>query len=100
MPTWITVLAMNTPTAESRIGRMRSVQGTMRDLFGGLVGDTLPTPTWYGTPVQLLLERRGDRVLLRSPEVGFFGGALPAGTVLVAGQVAGTITTLGRKSPL
>ena len=46
--------------------------------------------------LELQLERLGDRTRLRSPEVGFFAGALPAGTVLVPGQSAGTIETLGR----
>jgi len=51
-------------------------------------------------PLELLVERTGDRVRLRSPEVGFLAGTLPAGSVLVAGQQAGTIETLGRARAL
>ena len=50
--------------------------------------------------LELLVERSGDRVRLRSPEVGHFAGALPAGSVLVPGQRAGTIETLGRARAL
>lgn len=50
--------------------------------------------------LDLLVERSGDRTRLRSPEVGLFGGALPAGCVLVPGQLAGTIVTLGRARSL
>lgn len=50
--------------------------------------------------LELLVERSGDRVRLRAPEVGLFAGALPAGSVLTPGQIAGTIETLGRARPL
>jgi len=46
--------------------------------------------------LELLVERGGDRVRLRSPEVGLFAGALPEGSVLAPGQSAGTVETLGR----
>ena len=51
-------------------------------------------------PLELLVERGGERTRLRSPEVGTFAGALPPGTVLVPGQRAGTISTLGRPRAL
>jgi acetyl-CoA carboxylase biotin carboxyl carrier protein len=50
--------------------------------------------------LELRAERAGDRTRLRSPEVGFLSGALPAGSVLVAGQRVGTITVLGVARPL
>lgn len=52
--------------------------------------------TWYGIPVHFLVDRSADRVLLRAPEVGLFAGALPPGSIVVPGQAAGTIETLGR----
>ncbi|MFN0006730.1 MAG: acetyl-CoA carboxylase biotin carboxyl carrier protein [Planctomycetota bacterium] len=50
--------------------------------------------------LELLVERTGDRTRLRSPEVGFLAGTLPAGSVLTPGQQAGTIETLGRARAL
>lgn len=46
-------------------------------------------------PLNLIVEDRSGRSILRSPEVGFFSDALPAGSVLVPGQRAGTLTALG-----
>src|ERR1700741_2641670 len=51
-------------------------------------------------PLELFVERGGDRLRLRSPEVGLFAGALPAGSVLVPGQIAGTLESLGRARTL
>lgn len=50
--------------------------------------------------LELFVERSDDRTRLRSPEVGLFAGALPAGSLLAPGQVAGTIETLGRERQL
>jgi len=50
--------------------------------------------------LELQVERLGDRIRLRSPEVGLLAGALPAGSVLAPGQLAGTIETLGRARQL
>lgn len=44
----------------------------------------------------LIVERAGERIVLRAPEVGLVSGQLARGVALVAGQVAGTLTTLGR----
>lgn len=51
-------------------------------------------------PLELLLERAGERLLLRSPEVGLFTRALPPGTPLVAGAPAGLLYSLGRRFEL
>lgn len=45
---------------------------------------------------ELLPSRDGDRVLLRSPDVGWFTDAQPTGVVLSAGQRAGELLALGR----
>jgi biotin carboxyl carrier protein len=50
--------------------------------------------------LELLVERDGSRLRLRSPEVGLFTRALPAGGVLVAGMPAGLIESLGRRFEL
>ena len=50
--------------------------------------------------IQLLSSRDGDRVLLRSPDVGWFTDAQPAGLVLSAGQRAGELLSLGRACEL
>lgn len=50
--------------------------------------------------LELQVERLGDRIRLRSPEVGILAGALPAGSILAPGQLAGTIETLGRARQL
>jgi acetyl-CoA carboxylase biotin carboxyl carrier protein len=50
--------------------------------------------------LELLAERRVDRVLLSSPEVGYFTRALPAGTPVVAGSAAGLLHALGRRIEL
>jgi acetyl-CoA carboxylase biotin carboxyl carrier protein len=46
--------------------------------------------------LDLLVDRRGERVALLSPEVGLFTQARDAGEVLAAGAVAGVILVLGR----
>jgi biotin carboxyl carrier protein len=46
--------------------------------------------------LELRAEREGDVVRLRSPGVGAFTCALPAGRVLVGGEVAGVLVSLGR----
>ncbi|HEX6883428.1 MAG TPA: hypothetical protein VF530_08605 [Planctomycetota bacterium] len=51
-------------------------------------------------PLVLLLDRAGERLLLRSPEVGLFTQALPPGTPLVAGARAGLLHSLGRRLEL
>lgn len=48
----------------------------------------------------LIVERVGERVVLRAPEVGLVSGQLARGAALAAGQVAGTLTTLGRSVQL
>jgi biotin carboxyl carrier protein len=51
---------------------------------------------------QLVLgvQRDGAVVRLTSPSVGFFTGAVASGSTLAAGEVAGTLITLGRASEL
>lgn len=51
-------------------------------------------------PLDLLLERAGERLVLRSPEVGYFTRALPPGTPVVAGAPAGLLQSLGRRLEL
>ena len=46
--------------------------------------------------ISLLAKTVGDLVELRSPEVGLFTGALPAGSLLGPGQVAGSVLVTGR----
>jgi acetyl-CoA carboxylase biotin carboxyl carrier protein len=52
------------------------------------------------TDLEMLVARDGERLRLLSPGVGWFTGALPAGSVLVAGQPAGSLLTLGHTSTL
>jgi len=51
-----------------------------------------------GTDLQA--ERQGERVVLRSPEVGLFTCAHAQGTLLSAGMVAGVLHALGRQTEL
>jgi acetyl-CoA carboxylase biotin carboxyl carrier protein len=46
--------------------------------------------------LELLAETDGNGTRLRSPEVGLLAGALTRGSILVPGQIAGTIEALGR----
>ncbi|MFT5287520.1 MAG: acetyl-CoA carboxylase biotin carboxyl carrier protein [Planctomycetota bacterium] len=48
-----------------------------------------------GQSIELLLETDGDKTLLLSPLVGFFTEAAAAGQLLIPGQSAGSITTIG-----
>jgi acetyl-CoA carboxylase biotin carboxyl carrier protein len=50
--------------------------------------------------IELLSSREGDRMLLRSPDVGWFTDAQPTGVVLSAGQRAGELLALGRAHAL
>jgi acetyl-CoA carboxylase biotin carboxyl carrier protein len=50
--------------------------------------------------LELLLGREGERVLLRSPEVGYFTRALPAGALLAPHAAAGLLHSLGRRFEL
>jgi len=50
--------------------------------------------------LELLLGREGERVLLRSPEVGYFTRALPAGALLAPHAAAGVLHSLGRRFDL
>ena len=50
--------------------------------------------------LELLVAREGGRILLRSPEVGFFTRALPHGALLGPGAVAGVLRSLGRSFEL
>ena len=50
--------------------------------------------------LELNVSRAEGRVRLLSPGVGLFTDAVPRGTVLVAGQRAGFLITLGRAAPL
>ena len=50
--------------------------------------------------LELLLGREGERVLLRSPEVGYFTRALPAGALLAPRAAAGVLHSLGRRIEL
>ena len=47
------------------------------------------------TEIELQVAREGERTLLRCPGVGIFTCAVPAGRVLVGGEQAGVLTTLG-----
>jgi biotin carboxyl carrier protein len=46
------------------------------------------------------VRREGDVVRLTSPSVGYFTGAVASGRTLSAGEVAGTLITLGRATQL
>lgn len=50
--------------------------------------------------LELGLQEDGDVQRLLSPTVGLFTRAIPEGQIVVAGQDAGTITTLGRSMTL
>lgn len=50
--------------------------------------------------LELLLGREGEHVLLRSPEVGYFTCALPAGALLAPRAAAGVLHSLGRRFEL
>jgi acetyl-CoA carboxylase biotin carboxyl carrier protein len=52
------------------------------------------------TNLEMLVERDGEKLRLLSPDVGWFTGAMPTGSVLVAGQPAGSLLTLGHASTL
>jgi acetyl-CoA carboxylase biotin carboxyl carrier protein len=53
-----------------------------------------------GIVLELVLDRDGERVLLRSPEVGLFTCALPAGALLAPRAAAGVLHSLGRRFDL
>jgi acetyl-CoA carboxylase biotin carboxyl carrier protein len=48
----------------------------------------------------MLASRDGEKLRLLSPGVGWFTGARPEGSVLVAGETAGSLLTLGHASTL
>ncbi len=50
--------------------------------------------------LELLLERAGERLVLKSPEVGFFTRALPQGALLAPRAPAGVLHALGRSFEL
>ena len=50
--------------------------------------------------LELLASRDGGKLRLLSPGVGWFTGAIPTGGMLVAGQAAGSLLTLGTASTL
>jgi len=50
--------------------------------------------------LELLLERAGERLVLKSPEVGLFTRALPAGALLAPRASAGVLHSLGRRFDL
>ena len=50
--------------------------------------------------LELLVAREDRRILLRSPEVGFFTHALPAGSLLGPGAHAGVLRALGKSFAL
>ena len=52
------------------------------------------------TRVHLIVDRDGDRIVLRSPGVGWFSQALPKGQVLAPDARAGVLETLGNFSEL
>ena len=53
-----------------------------------------------GARLELLVVHDGERIQLRSPEVGFFTCALPAGALLGPGAVAGVLHALGKEVEL
>ncbi len=53
-----------------------------------------------GERIELLIATADDRTLLRSPEVGWFTCALPAGALVGEGAVVGVLSTLGRAHEL
>ncbi len=50
--------------------------------------------------LELLLGREGERIVLRSPEVGLFTCALPPGALLAPRAAAGVLHSLGRRFDL
>jgi biotin carboxyl carrier protein len=50
--------------------------------------------------LELLLARAGERIALKSPEVGLFTRALPAGALLGPHAAAGVLHSLGRRFDL
>jgi acetyl-CoA carboxylase biotin carboxyl carrier protein len=50
--------------------------------------------------LEMVASRDGEKLRLLSPGVGWFTGAAPTGSVLVAGQHAGSLLTLGHASTL
>ena len=52
------------------------------------------------TSVELLVERAGEHIVLKSPEVGLFTRALPAGSLLAPRAFAGVLHSLGRRFEL
>lgn len=50
--------------------------------------------------LELLAGREGERLVLRSPEVGTFTCALPAGALLAPGAAAGVLHSLARRFDL
>jgi biotin carboxyl carrier protein len=51
-------------------------------------------------PLELLLERVGERLVLKSPGVGLFTRALPAGALVSPHASAGVLNALGRRFEL
>ncbi len=51
-------------------------------------------------PLELLFEHAGERLLLKSPEVGLFTRALPVGALLAPRAPAGLLHSLGRRFEL
>lgn len=51
-------------------------------------------------PLELLVRREGERVLLLAPDVGRVTGVHPKGTNLTGGQTAGVLLRLGRSVTL
>ena len=50
--------------------------------------------------IEMIVRLEGERVLLCSPGVGLFSGALPESSAMVAGQGAGVLITLERRAQL
>lgn len=50
--------------------------------------------------LEMIASRDGGKLRLLSPGVGWFAGAIPTGGVLVEGQAAGSLLTLGHASTL
>lgn len=53
-----------------------------------------------GQVLELLVAREGERLVLKSPEVGLFTRALPTGTLLAPRAAAGVLHSLGRRFDL
>ena len=50
--------------------------------------------------IEMKVDRDGDELVLRSPDVGGFTAALPRGAALAPGMVAGALHRLGRSTDL